>query len=183
MSSMAIKKNENRKHIIMGLLLGALIFVIFIPLVIVHLSIYLSTLLGLRIYTNFLLILLGVILVLIGLSLAGWAAWALWKEGRGSPLPIAPTKKLVVSGPYAYTRNPMILGAFLYYTGLILISGALIGLVIVFSFIVLALIYVKFVEEKELERRLGEPYIKYKKSTPFFIPRPRRRKYSHELSR
>ena len=179
---MTIEENKNRKRVIMSLLLGALIFVILIPLVIVHFSIYLSTLLGLRIYTNFLLILPGVILVLIGLFLTGWAAWVLWKEGKGSPLPIAPTKKLVVGGPYAYTRNPMILGAFLYYTGLILISGALIGLVIVFSFIVLALIYVKFVEEKELERRLGESYVKYRKSTPFFIPRPRRREYSHGSS-
>ena len=33
------------------------------------------------------------------------------------------------------------------------------------------LIYIKLVEERELEARFGEAYIAYKKSTPFIAPK------------
>jgi protein-S-isoprenylcysteine O-methyltransferase Ste14 len=31
--------------------------------------------------------------------------------------------------------------------------------------------YIKFIEEKELEARFGQEYSEYKKRTPFFIPK------------
>jgi len=33
------------------------------------------------------------------------------------------------------------------------------------------LIYIKLVEEKELEQRFGVEYLEYKRRTPFLIPR------------
>jgi protein-S-isoprenylcysteine O-methyltransferase Ste14 len=32
------------------------------------------------------------------------------------------------------------------------------------------LIYIKWIEEKELEERFGSEYLEYKKRTPFLIP-------------
>jgi protein-S-isoprenylcysteine O-methyltransferase Ste14 len=37
------------------------------------------------------------------------------------------------------------------------------------------LIYIKLIEEKELEERFGSEYVEYKKRTPFLIPSFRRK--------
>lgn len=45
---------------------------------------------------------------------------------------LALTEKLVIIGPYAYCRNPIVLGAMLYYLGIVLLVGGLSGIMIVF---------------------------------------------------
>ena len=58
-------------------------------------------------------------LILTGITLAAgvlfmlWSVWTQWSLGRGGPAPVAPTQKLILSGPYACCRNPMHLGALL----------------------------------------------------------------------
>ena len=69
----------------------------------------------------------------------------------------------------------MMFGIFLYYLGLIFSIGSAFGFLIVFIFMALFIMYIKFVEEKELELRFSEEYIKYKENTPFLIPRPKKR--------
>jgi len=48
-----------------------------------------------------------------------------------------------------------------------------ISLTCIFSplFILLTVLELKAIEEPELEKRLGEEYIEYKKTVPMFIPR------------
>ena len=50
---------------------------------------------------------LGVLLILIGVPavVSAFARFAL--EGLGTPAPLAPTQKLVVTGLYRHVRNPM----------------------------------------------------------------------------
>jgi protein-S-isoprenylcysteine O-methyltransferase Ste14 len=43
-------------------------------------------------------------------------------------------------------------------------------MVLIFSVIIL--LYIRFIEEKELEIRFGDEYLAYKKRTPFIIPIP-----------
>jgi len=38
-------------------------------------------------------------------------------------------------------------------------------------FVCLNIIYLKTIEEKEMEKKFGEAYLKYKESVPMFIPR------------
>ena len=38
-------------------------------------------------------------------------------------------------------------------------------------FVLVHIIYLKFIEEQELEKKFGQPYIDYKKHVPMFIPR------------
>jgi len=37
-------------------------------------------------------------------------------------------------------------------------------------FIIVHVVYLKFVEEKELEKKFGQAYIDYKKKVPMFFP-------------
>jgi len=89
-------------------------------------------------------------------------------------VPKVATQKLVTNGPYAYSRNPMTLGALLVYLGIgvWMGSGVVIALtVIVFSGL-LTFIYVH--ETRELTERFGNEYLEYRKRTPFLCPHFRR---------
>ena len=104
-----------------------------------------------------------------------WVLWSIFTQrlqGGGTPLPLIPTKTLLVVGPYKYTRNPMVFGTMFWFLGWAFLanSPATLGMVIVFVIVLLA--YIKLVEEKELEQRFGQDYVIYKKQTPFIIPWP-----------
>ncbi len=104
-----------------------------------------------------------------------WLAWAIyWQHrfGKGTPLPLVPTKIFLETGPYRYMRNPMNFGAIFWLAGWAVLANsrtAFWGGTGVFMILVIS--YIKLVEEKELEERFGIRYRKYKKRTPFLIPR------------
>jgi protein-S-isoprenylcysteine O-methyltransferase Ste14 len=116
----------------------------------------------------------------VGLGLAG-AFFALSsiraqvETGSGTPLPIMPTQRLVVKPPFTYCRNPMTLGTILGYGGVGVWLGSISAVGIVAVVGALLLVYVRFVEEKELEARFGPAYLEYKRTAPFLLPRMRRR--------
>ena len=93
-------------------------------------------------------------------------------RARGSPVPLNPPKKLVTTGLYSQIRNPMLLGWFIMLLGLGILLNS-ISLIFVFTpiFIVVNILYVIIIEEKEMEKKFGEQYLEYKKSVPLFIPR------------
>ncbi|RLG87943.1 MAG: hypothetical protein DRO18_02415 [Thermoprotei archaeon] len=157
-------------------MVGALVFLVAVPTAITYASLAIDGLLGLELGIKPYNIVVGAFLVVAGLSISGWAALSQWRHGRGSPLPVAPTEKLVVTGPYAYCRNPIMLGSTLYYLGFVLVAGSLSGVAVVALFEGLYGVYIKLVEEKELEARFGREYVEYRESTPFLIPLPRRRR-------
>ena len=106
-----------------------------------------------------------------GLSLVAWAALAQWTVGRGTPAQTAPTRRLVTTGPYALCRNPIELGAVLYYFGVGTCFGSWIhGLVCLALGLLGGSLFHHRVEELELERRFGAEYIAYRERTPFLIP-------------
>ena len=109
--------------------------------------------------------------VVPGLFLLGWATLTQWRRGRGTPAPMAPTQRLVVEGPYRLCRNPIELGAILYYLGFGTLLGSLgAGLLAALAALVFGSAYHKLVEERELLARFGEDYRRYCKRTPFLIP-------------
>ncbi|MFC2003021.1 methyltransferase family protein [Chloroflexota bacterium] len=98
-------------------------------------------------------------------------------KARGSPVPLNPPNKLITHGLYARIRNPMLLGwiIMLFGAGILLNS---ISLIFIFTplFIYLNILYLKTIEEKEMEKKFGEEYLRYKESVPIFIPKFGRRK-------
>jgi protein-S-isoprenylcysteine O-methyltransferase Ste14 len=111
----------------------------------------------------------------IGFFMVGWSVQHFIKA-KGTPVPFNPPPRLVQSGPYAFTRNPMLTGVFflLFSLGFCMAS---ISMVFFFTplFIGINFWELKSIEEPELEKRLGETYRIYKRKTPMFIPRLRGR--------
>jgi len=106
-----------------------------------------------------------------GIVLIFWCNY-LFIQAGGTPVPLDPPKLLVEKGPYAIIRNPMITGLFLLIMGIGLFSDSKTLVVFIGPFfLILNAIELKFIEEPELERRLGEVYVSYKKRTPMFIPK------------
>jgi protein-S-isoprenylcysteine O-methyltransferase Ste14 len=77
----------------------------------------------------------------------------------------------VVQPPFTYCRNPMTLGTILGYGGIAVWLGSVSAVGIVAAVGALLLVYVRTVEEKELEARFGPAYQEYKRTTPFLLPR------------
>jgi len=110
------------------------------------------------------------ILVLLGVGVTLWSVYTQLTLGKGTPFPLAPTQKLVTTGPYAFCRNPITLGVTVYYTGVALMIGSSSALALTLLFLLFSIVYIKLIEEKELEMRFGKEYKEYKRKTPFLIP-------------
>jgi protein-S-isoprenylcysteine O-methyltransferase Ste14 len=100
-------------------------------------------------------------------GLGGGLPWGEVKEE-------AKTSRLVTSGVYAYTRNPMILGYTLLPFGMgVMFQSPGMALTISPFVLVANVLIVKLVEEPNLVARFGEDYIRYRERTPILIPKLR----------
>jgi len=107
----------------------------------------------------------------VGIAITSWSAFHFLKV-KGTPVPFNPPPKLVATGPYRYSRNPMLTGVFIFLIGLGLYFNS-VSLLLFFTplFILINVWELKQIEEPELMKRLGEEYIEYWKQTPMFIPK------------
>ena len=118
---------------------------------------------------------IGVAVFVFGLGVGLRSTRLLYRRGGGLPWgeadEDAKTSRLVTSGVYAFTRNPMVLG----YSLLPLAMGILLqspGMALSITPLVLLLnvVIVKLREEPDLEERFGDEYRRYREGTPFLIP-------------
>ena len=121
-------------------------------------------------------LLISLPLIGLGMAVALWSVFYFLKA-RGTPVPFNPPPQLVNTGPYRYSRNPMLTGVFIFLLGVGLWLNSL-SLVFVFTplFITFIVWEVKQIEEPELVKRLGSDYIEYRKKTPMFLPKLKPRK-------
>jgi len=117
---------------------------------------------------------LGFLLVAAGLALVIGSVWVQYTLGEGAPAPMAATKKLVTRGPYAYTRNPMTLGAAMLYLGIAVWQSSILMAALVLIVFASLLTYIYFHETSELANRFGAEYRAYRQKTPFLFPRFRK---------
>jgi protein-S-isoprenylcysteine O-methyltransferase Ste14 len=98
--------------------------------------------------------------------------------GAGGPLEISDieispkTQNLVTTGPYRYSRNPMLFGTMLIYLSLALTINSLSAVMVVILFILFMLMVVVRKEETRLRKDFGEFYDLYCQRTSRFIPWP-----------
>lgn len=148
------------------------ILILTIITLLVFLSLWVDKLFGFPkfLYSPFNLI-ISLPIMAIGLFPMLWSNWHFLKV-KGTPVPFNPPPKLVTTGPYTYVRNPMITGFFILLAGIGLFLNSVSFLFILLPLLIFFAIWeIRAIEEPELEKRLGEGYIEYKKNTPMFIPR------------
>lgn len=80
---------------------------------------------------------------------------------------------LIISGPFAYVRNPLYVGNILIYLGFGIMSLALFPYLQIIALLFFLFQYSLIVSEEEdyLKRTYGEQYKKYSSSVPRFLPR------------
>lgn len=105
-------------------------------------------------------ILTGALVGAIGLWLRAYAAGYLHKQ-----------EVLTVTGPYAYTRNPLYLGSAILTIGAAIAAHSWISVSILFIYFALVYSIVMRREEKELGLRHGAAFEEYARAVPLFIPR------------
>ena len=105
-------------------------------------------------------LLIGAIVALPGLALRAWASGHLKKN-----------ETLAISGPYAYTRNPLYLGSFFIGLGFTIAAGnVLLGVVFILMILGIYLPVMR-VESGTLSHLFGKKYVRYAKEVPLFWPR------------
>lgn len=114
----------------------------------------------------------GLALAFAGGGLWLWATVVLVARGDGTPLPLDPPRRLVVSGPYRWIRHPMHLGLIAFFAGEALLFRSVVFLLLVALLALGAFLWSRH-EERELERRFDGPYVRYRDAVPGWLPRPR----------
>jgi protein-S-isoprenylcysteine O-methyltransferase Ste14 len=120
---------------------------------------------------DFLVLLTGFTVLVIGLLLLIRCIRMFSSMGEGTLAPWAPTQKLVVEGVYRYMRNPMITGVLLALLGeVIILSNYAVFLWFLFFSLGNHIYFVKS-EEPGLVARFGEKYEVYRENVPRWLPR------------
>jgi protein-S-isoprenylcysteine O-methyltransferase Ste14 len=114
---------------------------------------------------------IGFVTIIVGLYLLIVTIILFMNIGKGTLAPWAPTKKLVVSGPYRYVRNPMISGVLIALLGESIVFGSITIFTLFILFFIINHIYFIFSEEPGLLKRFGDEYIRYSENVPRWIPR------------
>jgi protein-S-isoprenylcysteine O-methyltransferase Ste14 len=157
---------------IVSLISGIIVFFVLVPIVLWFPAHFVATYFPIGIPRPIELF-LGITALLAGLFFLFWSVSAFWIIGKGTPVPVASPIRLVTEGPFKYTRNPIKLGAILFYFGFGTMSDALLtGTTMLLIGLMLGTLYHKFIEEKELLQRFGKDYEDYRKRTSFLIPLP-----------
>lgn len=111
----------------------------------------------------------GSVVALVGVLIRAWASGHIRKA-----------KTLAVSGPYAYTRNPLYVGSFIMGLGFTVAAGVW-WLALLFAILFLGIyLPVMRVEIGDMRRIFGEEFDEYERNVPLFLPRLTRWKESGE---
>ena len=108
--------------------------------------------------------------LIAGTLLVLWAGMMLAISGQGTPLSFDAPRRLVIGGPYAWLRTPMVTGTLAQLIGVGIISGSVIVLAL---FPVVALLWNSFVrptEEDVLQHLFGRNFELYRRSVRAWLP-------------
>ena len=93
--------------------------------------------------------------------------------GKGTPAPFDAPRRLVITGPYRYVRNPMYLGAGLVLLGCGILFAEFSGMLVGYAagIVVLVNLFVFIYEEPTLREKFGTEYEEYCRNVRRWIPR------------
>jgi protein-S-isoprenylcysteine O-methyltransferase Ste14 len=122
----------------------------------------------------------------LGLEATRWLGWGLAAAGTavvleaqlrfvfkgfGTPAPILPPSRLVVSGFYRHVRNPMYVAVIVLVIGEALVYAEPWLFAYAAAFLVLGHLFVLFYEEPTLRKRFPADYPAFTAAVPRWIPR------------
>lgn len=112
---------------------------------------------------------LGLFIGVIGIVITVHCIVRFGKEGKGTLSPADPTQKLVVSGLYKYSRNPMYVGVMMILAGEVLFTAQ--PILLYYALLILAAfnIFIVYWEEPRLSKDFGEEYNRYKQDVRRWI--------------
>jgi protein-S-isoprenylcysteine O-methyltransferase Ste14 len=112
----------------------------------------------------------GCLLIVAGLAVLLESFWRFAMRGLGTPAPILPTRRLVVSGLYRHVRNPMYLAVAAMIAGQALLFGNVFllayGALVWCAFHIFVLVY----EEPTLKEAYPTEYLVFCRHVPRWIP-------------
>jgi protein-S-isoprenylcysteine O-methyltransferase Ste14 len=154
---------------------GSLVFLVLVPGTVAGAIPFWMT--GWRVHPPFLGLpvsrVVGGLLVLLGLASLVESILRFALVGLGTPAPVAPPTRLVVSGQYRLVRNPMYVAVLAIVLGQALVLGSF-GLL---RYAVLLWVFfsgfVLLYEEPTLRSRFGASYETYRRNVRRWWPRPR----------
>ena len=116
---------------------------------------------------------LGWIVVAAGAVIGLPCVWEFAWRGLGTPAPFDPPRRLVVTGPYRYVRNPMYVGMGIAIAGFALVfpHGATIFLGELAAAFALVFAFIVVYEEPMLRHLFGDDYAEYCRNVRRWIPR------------
>jgi protein-S-isoprenylcysteine O-methyltransferase Ste14 len=168
--------NEN-KRMILGYIVGGLLVIVLVPSIIYIITSLFDNVYRIEIIQNTIIRWVIIIILLMTGLIYGIGSVIIQDTiGQGGPLEIGnieispKTKNLVVSGPYKYTRNPMLFGTLLIYLAFALFINSITSVVLVGAIFVFMLTVVVKMEEKRLLKDFGNQYEEYRKTVSMFIP-------------
>jgi protein-S-isoprenylcysteine O-methyltransferase Ste14 len=161
----------------LGYVIGGLVFLVLIPWGLYRISQAFDDQVGIQLIPNDSLRgTVAVILAVCGLSFGIWSNIVQNTIGKGGPLEVAgfevspKTQNLVVTGPYKYTRNPMLFGACVFYYAIGIYLDSLIAIAAVALFMTFMLVFEIPTEERRLLKEFGSDYEEYRQRVSMFIP-------------
>jgi protein-S-isoprenylcysteine O-methyltransferase Ste14 len=117
---------------------------------------------------------IGLTVLVFGVLTYFHCAWEFGARGRGTPAPFDPPRRLVVSGPYRFSRNPMYVGVVAALLGeatfLRSMNVAVYAMCVALVFHAWTVGY----EEPKLRKLFGSSFSAYCASVPRWIPLRRR---------
>lgn len=116
-----------------------------------------------------LFVVLGMTIYITGFTIAVWARFTMKEKWvpAGEKHDLKRQNKIITSGPFKYSRNPIYLGLTLFYLGFCLVLRSFYIIFVIITFIYFLNIINR--EEAFLEKHFGREYLDYKRKTPKFI--------------
>ena len=112
----------------------------------------------------------GIVLLIAATALGVWSAVSMTVAGEGTPLPSQMARRLVVTGPYRFVRNPMAVAGIEHGVPLCQMFGKWMVVVYTLCGSVLWNTVVRPLEERDLEERFGTDFADYRSRVSCWIP-------------
>ncbi|MBS1810390.1 MAG: isoprenylcysteine carboxylmethyltransferase family protein [Acidobacteria bacterium] len=103
---------------------------------------------------------IGAPIALVGVAIRAWASGHLRKNAQ-----------LAISGPYAYTRNPLYFGSFILAVGVVICGGSWWLAALLLGFFLAVYLPVMQAEAAHMHVLFPHDFAAYEENVPLFLPR------------